>query len=197
MKSGVWEPRLRAMKSGVSGLGVWGRSPQVHSCGEAAPGSGSEPPASYLRRSCPRGLGQSYPAIVSYVVFALEVSIHRSLLLGGVVGLWTAFSMLAVAEIMSLLITLLLYCFGLAEGDVEKKENKVSVFKKPKIGKNKIKEDCKTRLTYTWVHPSLMNITLQSCLKVTRTCVILRFLYAAVYACVIQRYFYALQSAFQ
>ncbi len=37
----------------------------------------------------------------------------------------------------------------------------------------------------------------QSRSKVTRTFVILRFLYAAVYACVIQRYFYALQSAFQ
>ncbi len=55
--------------------------------------------------------------------------------LGGVVGLWTGFSALAVAEIISLLMSLLLYCLGCTKGDIEKKVNKVSF---PKKSKNKI-----------------------------------------------------------
>ncbi len=55
--------------------------------------------------------------------------------LGGVVGLWTGFSALALAELMSLLISVLLYAFGCTKGDIEKKENKVSI---PKKSKNNI-----------------------------------------------------------
>ncbi len=39
---------------GGAPAGVWGRSPQLHSCGEAAGGLGAELPASHLRRSRPQ-----------------------------------------------------------------------------------------------------------------------------------------------
>ncbi len=67
--------------------------------------------------------------------FSTLRNIFWTVLLGGVVGLWTGFSALAVAELMSLLISLLLYCSGCTEGDIEKKDNKVSF---PKKSKNKI-----------------------------------------------------------
>ncbi len=67
----------------------------------------------------------------------VHVTMPWCFVLGGIVGLWTGFSALAVAEIASLLVSLFLYCFGCVKGDIEKKENKVTIPGKAKMSKEK------------------------------------------------------------
>ncbi len=53
-------------------------------------------------------------------------------------GLWTGFSMMAVAELITLLMSVVLYCFGCTKGDIEKKQNKVSIPKESEMSKHRL-----------------------------------------------------------